>query len=323
MRRSKWLIQRAREYTDNTGVVNSTAGISDDEALQFLTDAQEHVLQRLQQHNSQPFETQAYISSVSGTASYTLPSDMLFGNSMTKVEYTSTGQATDLVTLEPITQEQQDSSRSGYLPSGYLVRGGALILSPIPSTSVTNGIKITYTKELPTISKRLAQVDTITATAGVVSAITVFTTDYANYFPDASAFDSTSILVDDYFCLVSATGSILAHNVPISAINGSGVCTLPFTHVPWSTDAGTSASLDASYLVAGSNATTHSQLPNMCEKFLIAYCAWEFFGRDGSAKGKAQGAKVEALLQGIESAWKTMSKDTQHIPVTDSTWLWA
>lgn len=322
MRRSKWLIQRAREYTDNTGVVSGTAGISDDEALQFLTDAQEHLFSALKEFNTGPFEAELRTNTVANQEGYTLPPDVLFGNSLVKVEYSHTGQLKDYVTLEPITPEQRDTSNTGYYPSGYLVRAGQVLLSPIPTQSVTNGLRITYIRELPKVAKRLGQVDTITAVAGVISAITIFITDFTDYFPDASAFDTTSILVDDYFCLVSKEGTILAHNIPISAISGSGVCTINGTHVPWATDTGTSITLDASYLVAGANASSHPQLPNMCEKYLIAYAAWEFFGRDGSEKGKVQGIKMEQLKDNIVMAWKSMSADTSHIPITAAEWLW-
>ena len=74
--------------------------------------------------------------------------------------------------------------------------------------------------------------------------------------------------------------------------------------------------------MAGANSTTHSELPDICEKFLIHKAAEQVMDRDGDTQGALkQGARAAQQLETIKGAWTQMREDVDYIPIVNDEWL--
>lgn len=318
MRRIERLITAIRTPTDNETAVTDQSGISDDEITSILNDAQSYLQQELETINDEPFVRETTLNTVAGTEAVQLPARTYLGQNIKMVEYSPTGAVVSFRRLRQITLFERQAIAGGGQPQYYMTRNKQLLLSPIPSASVTGGIRLNFVQQLPTLSKRRAKIASRTIVAGALTALTLDITDYATYFPGASAFSSTSILVDDLFSIVDANGTITARNVPITAINGSGVCTLG-TYTP---ESSTETAAVGSYLVAGSNATTHCELPDACEQFLIHWGKWQVLERDGFfQESQSEQARLQKLETSIKGAWNRISNDVHYIPILNSDYL--
>jgi hypothetical protein len=74
-------------------------------------------------------------------------------------------------------------------------------------------------------------------------------------------------------------------------------------------------------VVRGKYSSTHSQLPDICEKYLLEYCNMRIFVRDSSTDQ----AEVAILMQKIEATLKQAfaepDSDPDRIPIIDSSFL--
>lgn len=322
MRRLERLITSARRKSENEGVTSTTVGISDEECIQFFNDAQEHLFQELEQIDSSLFAREYTFNTVSNQEEYEIPRRIYLDQNIISVEFSYTGNPNYYEILPHFTFLERDTTTFGAQPSGYLVRDGKILLNPIPSTNNQAKIRVNYVEPLPTLDKRRAQTTSVTVSSGVISALTVDTTDFANYFPYNSAFSSSAILVEDYFSLVDVDGNILSHNIPIGSISEStGVVTLFATHVPDEGDEDNDGDLVGAYLLSGPNATTHAALPNLCEKYLINYAVYQLMKRDASPRSQEQLLEVQQHLTSITTSWEQMSEDIKEIPILDDQWL--
>lgn len=323
MRRVERLLQAIRQPTDNEDPVEGSVGVSDDELLETLNDAQAYLQQELEQIETQPFVRELYIDSVARQAEYTLAARTYLSSNLEMVEYSPTpNQLETYRELRMLDMHERRRVTGGVTyPTGYYTRGDTLVLSPAPTNTVTNGIRIHAPMQLPTLDKRRAKIAARTVSGGQVTALTIAVNDFTTYFPGTSTFSSARILKDDLFSVVTPAGVITARNIPITAIDsGTGVCTL-LAYTPESTSE--TVAVD-SYLVAGANATTHSELPIACERYLIAWGKWQLLDRDGHYEdaGK-QLARVQMLEGAIKGAWSRISDDIHYIPILNPDYLMA
>lgn len=319
MRRVKWLIDRIRALSENEGTVSDSAGISDEDVLQYINEAQRVLFGKLEVANNNPFVAEDFITTVANQEEYSLPPRTYLKNNIVSVEYSHTGDTNDFSRLRRMGFTERDTSNLAIHPRKYLIRNGSILLNPIPTTAVTNGVRVQYVVDPPRVDKRRAQLDSVTVSSGQVTALSVDITDYTDYFSGASDFSDTSILVDDYFCVVGADGTIKARNIPITAISTSNGDATITSYTPESTSE-TAATGD--YLVAGTNSTSHSILPTHMERYLIEFSVWRMLRRDSSVEAAESAPELVVILEEMLKSWQDIDDDVKYPAILNTRYLY-
>jgi len=302
MRRMEQLVNQVRLQTENTRV-GITDGISDEEFIQFVNDGQEDLLSKIFQTNARAFSKVTLVDMTRGQANYSLPADTFMNSRIVLVEYSNSGAAKD---FRPLTKNVSTEQRhyEGY-PQNYIIQGGDLIISPTPDRSIAGGIRVTYDPIFPRVDKRRTVVGAVTISVGAVTALTL---------SNSAPFVLGDYNLYDYLSFVDAVGTVKTSGLRFTAVDAGGVVTIPggsFTQPVGSTIA------IGDYVVLGPYASTHSGLPDICEKFLLNYCAMRIFARDSSSDIGDQMSILDNIESAILSNYQDTSGDLDEVPVVD------
>jgi len=176
MRSVEHLIRAIRRHTDNEAN-GSDSGLSDEEYIQFLNDAQDDLYSAITKTYRKVFTTSSKFDSVANQEEYDVPTD-IFQTGIVTLEYAYTGLEKDFYPLERRELIEQTSIHG--VPVAYMVRGSKIIVNPYPQTAITNAFRVRYNKALPRLDKRRSTVKAVTVAAGVITALTLEPT-YAGY----------------------------------------------------------------------------------------------------------------------------------------------
>lgn len=300
MKRLELLIEQARRATENEGTA-----ISDEEFVQYFNDAQEKLQTLI--HNEHPesdfFAREGYLSMVSSQETYSLTtllneslvpfrSHIFAKNAISLVERT---EGNSYYPLKMISNRER---RYGF---GYIVRDSDILISPIPSSPVGLGLRITYTETLPGLDIRRAQVNG----APVGNVIT--------YDNAISGLDFTKN--DGFITVVDSLGNIKASDLQIVS---TGVGTVTVSPVNASDVAAIS---DNDWIVFGAWSTTHSRLPNVCEKYLLAYTQRKIFMRDSSTDASMQDTEMKEMQADLAELFADNANDATHVPIGSTDYM--
>lgn len=299
MRSLDRLIEQVRKQTENEEFDQFT-GISDQEFVQYLNDAQYNLQAAIVQQHPRVFIKETILTAQSGVEKYDLPSDCLLGNKVYNVEFSATGAEQDYYTLNQDTLKYRSQGTDGY-PLKYIRLAGQILLSPVPQTG--GNIRINYVRRLRELDKRQA----LTLEDTTVS---------SNQFTiklDGEEFSTETDMLEkhDYICIVDKEGRSLVKNIEISSVSYDEiVCSAGHVLQP-----DESSLIPAgSYIVGGKDTTTHSELDISVERYLIAYCAWKILKRDSSVDSAEAIAELEMMLKEIVKSYAFISDDVQYIP---------
>lgn len=295
-RRVESIIKMIRQHcgqvnysTDTSG--NPTAGITDELILEYLNDGQELLQSRIIEQYPKEFLTTKEIT-VDGSASYSVDDNVMFNNKWMLVEYTSTGNDKDYYPLDQISLREVDYTNSRDVDS-YARRGGLLIPSP-KATSTSSKFRITYYRALDKLDIRRGLVASTSATTVVLTV-------------DAEQ-DLTGIFDrEDYICVVDNLGVVQDYSLQISSYSDPTITIPSHTFVGGAGD----------HVVVGKYATTHSDLPDGCERFIKTYAQQRVFETMNSKKAGDEENNVELMLRDIIDSYKEEDHDIKHIPIID------
>jgi hypothetical protein len=306
MRRVEHLIKQIRRYTENVKV-GSSDGILDIEFVQYLNDAQESMLSGIYSlTNNDLFVKEYLVSAIYGQEEYDLPFDIYTDSHVISVKWSRTGQARDLVPLEK--RRLRDRFQETGDPGWYMLRNGKILFNKIPQSANQYG-SIQYNPRLPKLDIRSGKVDAVTLDGGT-NTITSLTL--------ASAFDVTltNALFNeaDYLTVVDRDGVIQMKAIPIDDVNTStGVVTIGNGFVY---EAGETITTDH-YVCLGSYTSTHSSLPENCERFLLEWGYKKIFTRDSSEDWQIAKADLMEARGDILTAISVEHSDIDWIPETN------
>jgi hypothetical protein len=305
MRNVSLLITQARRATENVEVTDS-AGISDEEFLQYANDAQDQIQSVVSTDFPDVFQDEELIDAVIGQEEYNIPEFAILGNRVDMVEYSETGQNNDYHRLPKTSHLERFSGTSSY-PMMYIRRSNKILLQPQPSN---NGvIRVLYQKQAPRIDKRRAKVSAVTLTSNSITSLTLDTT---------VEIDDSALLEEGYVSVVNKDGEIKMIKIPVTAIDTTtGIVTV---EAGFTFEAGETIEV-GNYLLRGKRSTTHSELPVICERYLIAYMNWKILKRDSSNDSDEAGQELGALLQDIVAAFKQPDGDVNLVPILDGQFL--
>ena len=76
------------------------------------------------------------------------------------------------------------------------------------------------------------------------------------------------------------------------------------------------------FIVVGKNSSTHSELVDFVERYLLAYCSWKILKRDSSVDYQEQQTELSQLETEIVASYADISDDIYEIPEINKDEVW-
>ncbi len=305
--RADHIIRIARSRTGNREY-STTAGLQQRDFVAFLNDGQERLFNKMLQTHSTLFQKQVYLSTVSGEAAVDLPaSDIYLQHNIVTAMFSYNGNPVNYAPLV-LRTVREEQSVNGY-PSSYFLLDDQIILSPRPSNTVDNALKITYQKVVPALDIRRGLVeahDTTSITLSSGTSILLSETEY----------DLANGWVD-YISVVDKDGIQLATELPVTSYSS----TTKVIVTELTADQVTAITDGAAYIVFGKNASTNAWLPQVCERFLTEYTVLRAQMRDSSKESAETSPLLLAIEKDILDAVEDLEEDVHSITILDSSML--
>ena len=293
------LITRIRERTDNLGFSedssgNITEGLSDNLILDFLNDAQDYLQSRIISVYPNIFTAEALLSMVANQEAYSIDDNLFIGNKYISVHYSIDGQTRNYVRLPQKTIAERMTT-SALHPLFYFRLDGQFYFNPIPSAAGGKA-RIVYYRELDNLDIRRG---TISSASGVSIVLANDTVLNNNALGDA-----------EYVCVVDKNGDVQDYNLEVSSYDsGTRTITLASSH--------TFVGGANDYVVLGQYASTHSDLPPNCERYLRVYAQKRVLNKDSSIDAVAEEAELQMMEREILESFSEISQDITEIPTLD------
>ena len=291
---------------DANGVV--TSGVSNELILQFLNEAQDALQARIAKVFPNYFYSTRIITLVGNQEAYSIDDALLNDSKIVQVEYSFDGSLEGYRPLRFRSLYERNSDTFTE-PLYYILFNNQILLNPIPATSGSSSVRVTYYRSLDDLALRAGTVAARTLTGSSLSALTLSTAN-----DDATGLQ-LGASEHPYLCFSDLFGSVLSRNITYSAYDsGTGVVTLsPGTQV---LDPGETLPV-GSFATVGQFTTTHSKLPNDCERYLIIFASKRLMSQNSSADEVAEDAEVRAVEEDIISNFAPVSGDVQAVPIID------
>lgn len=287
MRRLEFLINQVRQSTDN----KDTNGILDQEIELYFNDAQKYIETLIFKSNpyADIFKSQS-IQPASTNGEYTLPEDCFSLNSisMVEVQYSSAQTNDGYVKISPISEAELAYS------FGYIIRDNKLIISGKDGYAGYANVRITYFRHLKSLGIRQAKVTAVTPNTSI----------------SLSAAPLHLYNVDDHCSTVDAAGDQVVSDIYFTNTSGSSLTTTDTTGVAAN-----------QYVVAGKNSCNKSELPDICETYLLDYVRQRMYGRNNYNDAGKQEYFTSQQKEQIVSIFSKNKKDSDSLPVTDTDFL--
>lgn len=286
MKRLEYLITQVRNSTDNKDV----NGISTSEIVSYFNDAQRYITTIIFKNNpyADLFKVQIELPAVA-SGEYTLPDDCYSTNALSMVEarFADTSNNKGYSRIKPISE-----SEFSYI-FGYITRDNKVLISGQNDVAQLQNVRITYFKQLPTLDIRRGTIGTVIANTSVA----------------VTSLDTEIFAMDDHFSTVDSQGDQVVNNIysastssPLAVSNTTGI-------------------VAGQYLVSGKNSCNKSQLPDVCETYLLDYVRQRIYTRNNYEDANKQMYFTELQQSEILSIFSKNKKDDDTIPVTDVEFL--
>lgn len=295
MRRAELLLKQVQRATENERV-GTNDGISLEEYYQYFNDAQKIIQREILKVNNKAFRTSTTWSA-DGTEDYDLPFDYFARNQVATLEYSESGNAEHYRRLEQVTQLERFSDVGR--PSQYIMQGKTILVNAYPSSG---SFRLTYAQRLPDVDERRATVASRTLSGSF--ALTALA---------LSGYTDADYLLADHLCVCDFNGVIKARGIPYTGVT-TGVVTIQGSSYTLPTGYTTLPVGD--YVTLGAYSSTHFQLDDSCEDFLLAYCQKRILNRDASLDANDITSDMMQMLQGIVDVYSD-DADVNEVPVTN------
>lgn len=304
MRAIDQLITASRRATGNTDYT-STAGVQDEEFIQALNDAQEEIHSIINVLFPTILMAEKYVDVSIGEETYAIPSDCYMGTRIDNISYSPSGQDQDYYVIRKGSLKERIDGVNGN-PSFYLRQGANLLIQPPPQQG--GKLRVVYQKAIPYLDIRRGTVQAVTLGTNTITSLTL----------DPSGLDASELLEQNYITIVDKYGAVKMKDIPVDAIDTStGVVTVS---AGFTFQSGETIPVGA-FALRGKNSSTNSQLPDVCEKYLLEYCNMRIFVRDSSTD-QAEIAALMAKIEGtLKQAFSEPDNDPDRIPIIDPFYL--
>lgn len=287
MRRLEYLITKVRNSTDNKDV----NGVSTSEIVEYFNDAQRYITTLVFKNNpyADLFKVQLEIAA-DPSGEYTLPADCYSTNAISMVEarFADTSNNKGYSRIKPISEAE-----FSYI-FGYITRNNKVLISGQNDVAQLQKVRITYFKQLPTLDIRQAKVSSVTAGVSI----------------NLLAAPLSLYELDDHCSTVDAQGDQVVSNIYFTNTAGTSLLT-----------ANTAGVTNTQYITAGINSCNKSQLPDVCETYLLDYVRQRIYTRNNYQDAEKQMFFTQQQQDEIVSIFQKNKKDDDTIPITDVEFL--
>lgn len=305
MRKLELLILASRRATENQEFTD-TAGIQDEEFIQYFNDGQEEIHAIINQAFPRILMKQKTISLTQNQEGYDIPSDCYLGTRVDFVEYAPNGDPSSFYPLKKGSlKERLNGSQAN--PSFYIRSGSQLLLQPVPQSS-GSVLRVTYQKAIPRLDTVRATVESVTLGASSITSLVL---------DDSVLMDTAALLEEGYITIVDNDGQVKMQGIPVSAISSTGLVTVG---AGFQFEAGETISV-GDHVMRGKFSSNFSQLPDVCEKFLLEYANTRILIRDSSTDSGTVGQVMLKIQGSIQTAFAEPDNDPDYIPLLDGQYL--
>jgi hypothetical protein len=304
-RKLETLITASRRATENQEFTD-TAGIQDEEFIQYFNDAQEeihtilngmfpHILTKIKEMNL-----------VSGQEGYTIPDDVFMGTRIDMIEYSQSGLDSDYYVLKKGSLKERLSGVQTD-PSFYVRNGTQILLQPKPQTSGAK-IRWSYQRTVPRLDIQRGTVESVTLTTNSITSLVL---------DDTVFLDSVGLAEENFITVADKNGVIKMRNIPVDSVSTSGVVTVS---AGFQFEDGETIAVGDS-VFRGKYTANFSQLPDLCEKYLLEYTNARILMRDSSTDADAISQVLLKVQTTLQTAFAEPDNDPDYVPVLDSQYL--
>lgn len=305
MRRVDLLITQSRRATENQEFT-ATAGIQDEEFLQYLNDGQEEIHSILQQTFPSILTTYKEQTAVQGQEAYSVPRDLYLGTRIDQIEYSPSGVSTDYYLIKKGQLKERLNVQAGN-PAFYIRRGDEILMQPKPQQA--GKIRWSYQKAIPKLDVRRGTVLSVVLTGSAITSL---------FLDPSVVIDSDPILELGFLTVVDKNGVVKMRSIPVTAINTT---TGEVTVEPGFTfESGETIAAD-DYVCAGEFSSTTSELPDVCEKYLLEYCNVRILMRDSSTDASSVGQILAKVQETLRLAYAEPDGDPDRVTLLDVQFL--
>lgn len=299
------LIEQVRRSTDNQDYTE-TSGIQTDEILQYFNDGQDELQTIICSLFRDLFQVEKVYTVTPGQEAYSIPFDAFLNERVDVVEYSPSGNAKDYYHVKQgFIRERLNSERGD--PVFYIRRSGEILLQPAPQSAGL--LRVTYQKKASRLDIK----------RGVVSSVTLSGSSVTSLFLDPlEMIDDDALVGEGFISVVDYNGTQKMRNIPISAVNtttGEVSIRSGFTF-----EDGETISV-GDCVVAGYHSSTHSTLPDQCEKYLLEYVAMRLSMRDSSVDTAEIGALLQKVEATLTTAFAQPDGDVKLVPIINTQFL--
>lgn len=292
MRRIELLINDVRFNTNNEG----TNRYSSIRMIKFFNDAQRTLQALIHTHdtNGKYFVREVFLNLVANQESYAMPLDIFADNAITGVARLVTTSSIDYYT--PMRQLTEKERRKEF---GYIPQGATVLVSPVPNILLNLGLRINYTYRIATLSLRVGKIAS--------------KTDGVSVQLEAGFLADDITLFEDFFCVIGADGTIKDKEFALDGYNtGTGLISTSSTLVNGAV---------GDYVVIGAEATSHSELPNVCEQLLTNFVERKIHAVDSSKEISDINFLTQEEITSMKELFVDVEQDVKYPPIADDTYL--
>lgn len=305
MKSTDELVSSVRNDSRNQDAPNtatSTIGIDDSDLVRYLNYGQERLQSVIAKSSPVVFQKQYQFNLVAGQEEYVIPKRILMGERIVNVRMSFDGQLRNYRDLPEKGIHYRNTAPTSY-PSFYIRRSGSILVNPIP-TSTVPVVQVTYEEQLDTLALRNGLISSASGTDIAFSVI--------------SSTQEAKLVANAYVCVSDAFGNVVLQNGVVSSYNsGTKTLTLSANVSTYLVTGYSLSSLASCYATVGKWTTTHSKLPDNCERYLELYGGYKAFGRDSSTDQKTQSDELSAVEKEILENFQLSQKDEQFIQLVN------
>lgn len=303
-RRLEQILRRIRRETGNEDY-GADSGISQTQLAEYVNEGLHFLEEGLNQATSKYFSKTDFIDLVYDQEKYSLPSDMLQGAGVQLVEAKINNTDYQKIKKNLIHNRNGWTQNRSNVVNSYIIQGREILVNPKPSTNLSDGLRVTYTKALTRLDVRRGTINSATDNGTAITQLIVDTTTLL----DPNEFDE-----HDYICLVDRNGNILVKDIAIEGIdsNTGEIDLVGGSHTPT-----TGETLDptGAFVVFGKNTSTHQlDLDANTERFLIAYGVYKVLKQDSSTELPVQLSELQSMRDSILLSYAQPDDDILLVP---------
>ena len=300
MRRIDFLIRQCRRATDNKDI----NALVDFEIIQYFNDAQRSIQNIIFQANGSAdiFSRTKNLTLTANQTTVPLPVDIYAQNSVYDVFMLASIGGNIIQHIRRVSPKERDTI------FGYVLQGKNLLLTTNLNNSATNNLAINYEAKLPIFSPILSTVRSIDTLNNTVTVGSDLLENYPEFY-----------LEDEKFSFVDSEGVTKVNRLRLIDYT-EGSTTLKFVG-----DLTGGSDFDGvevgDVLCLGEDSTTHSQLMDSTETYLLAYVNRMMFGRNSDIDVNIQHGFTEQERVDLAELYADNVKDSLHPPSTDTDYL--